>query len=145
MVFSSSANGKSILPTAQAKCLGAILWLLSFSHTLHQICQEILFAPPSEQIQDGTSMVQAIILFTLDDCSSLLPGFPASALALVYSHSETRIILLKCKVMSFLCSPPSSGPLLTQLITGSSAIPFLGIYPKKQKHSFKKIHAPQCS
>ena len=25
------------------------------------------------------------------------------------------------------------------------AIPLLGIYSKKQKHQFKKIHAPQCS
>lgn len=60
------ANGKSNLAIAQAKCLGPVLRLLSFSHTQHQICQEMLTAPHHHRTHtNGTTTVNHHILVIL--------------------------------------------------------------------------------
>lgn len=81
-------------------------WLLSFSHILHQICQEILLVPSNKHKMWPLQSMPSFF-------SSFLADFPILTLAMIHSHLGMR--MSQMSLLSLLCSPPSSGsPLLTQ-------------------------------
>ena len=88
----------------------------------------------------GTTTVPATILSILEDRSGFLPGLPASALAMVYAHSEARITCQNVSSCNSSAHHPPGVPFLLNNRVLSNSIPGYNLEKTKNTNSKRYMH-----